>query len=439
MHWTKNQRTILINSSWWASYENLTTMFLTAFILALGANNLWVGIISAIPYLAVLLAQIPGALSTQYIPRKTIYMVTTGVSRLFWILILVSPALFREKALIFISLGFFVCKLFEFLADNAWTTMLADVVPLQIRGAFVGHRMVLMGITSTVTYLAGGLVLDMFPKGDISGFLLLFLAGTAIGLFTTYSYRSFDEPKAHQHEEYTVKEFFTMKGTFARFCLFVFYFYFAIMIVSPFFTVYMLKDLGISYTFFVVVTGLSTIAKILSQDYIGRISDKVGDKFIMMCACVLTAIVPFIFYFIGPTNLWLIIPAQIFSGLAWAGFDIVILNMMLDYSEGEKQPVRLAEMQMVSSIAIIIGPLIGGYLADNVSMAFFRGIPMLFLIGAILRISSLIFLIPLPELRVKKAARVSDVFRDMIVSHPLEGACHVTRNIRRRLKAFMLT
>ena len=437
MQWTKNQRVILTNSTLWSSYDYLTTAFLPVFILAIGANNVWVGLFSSIPYFAMMLAQIPGAFSIQLLPRKVIYLATTGVSRLFWIGVVISPALYGAKSIYYAALFYFVCKLLEYLADSAWTTMLADVVPTAIRGTFIGHRMVLMGLAGTVAYLIGGYLLDLFPKGDLWGFYIVFLVGMGIGLLSTLSYTRFDEPTKHEHEHYHMKEFFTMKGDFAKFNLFIFWFYFAYMIVGPFFTVYMLKNLGISNTFFVVTTGVSTIARLLSQQYIGRLSDKVGDKMIMMFVCVATAIVPFTFYFITPANLWLLIPVHIFSGVAWAGFDIAILNLLLDFSDGKKQPVRIAEMQMVTSLAIVISPIVGGYLADHAIFAM-GAIPFLFLLGSGMRLASVFFLLPIPEPRVKAHKTPTDVFRDNVGAHPIEGAIHVTRNIHKRLKAFML-
>ena len=190
MQWTKNQRVILTNSTLWSSYDYLTTAFLPVFILAIGANNVWVGLFSSIPYFAMMLAQIPGAFSIQLLPRKVIYLATTGVSRLFWIGVVISPALYGAKSIYYAALFYFVCKLLEYLADSAWTTMLADVVPTAIRGTFIGHRMVLMGLAGTVAYLIGGYILDLFPKGDL-GILYSVPCGHGNGLLSTLSYTRF--------------------------------------------------------------------------------------------------------------------------------------------------------------------------------------------------------------------------------------------------------
>ncbi|MBI4448555.1 MFS transporter [Candidatus Woesearchaeota archaeon] len=434
MPWNANQKTLLNNSALWAAYDGLTSTFISAFALALGASNLWIGILGAIPFVATALSQIPGAYSVQFVARKTIYLVMTGSSRLFWILILLAPFLFPHKALVFIALAYFIAKLLETFADPSWTTMLADIVPQHIRGRYVADRNILMGITGAAAYVAGGLLLDWFEKESIAGFAVIFGVGSIVGLATTLAMRNVKEPHIHTHEHYTVGEFFTMDPLFRRFCTFVFAFHFSWMIVSPFFTVYMLKNLGISYTYFVAMMAISTLAKIISHRKFGIIADRFGDKALMIIVTSAVALVPVMFYFVTPDTLWFLAPVHIFSGIAWAGFDIAMLNLMIDFSDGKKAPVRIAEAQMVSALAIIIAPIIGGFLADHIIWVV-SGIPFLFLLGSMLRIVSLMFLVRLPEPRVTGAP--SDIFHDIIGFRPVEGIIAGTRNVGRRLKAFM--
>ena len=138
---------------------------------------------------------------------------------------------------------------------------------------------------------------------------------------------------------------------------------------------------------------------------------------------------------ITPANLWLLIPVHIFSGVAWAGFDIAIpISCSILATENS---LCIAQMQMVTSLAIVISPIVGGYLADHAIFAM-GAIPFLFLLGSGMRLASVFFLLPIPEPRVKAHKTPTDVFRDNVGAHPIEGAIHVTRNIHKRLKAFML-
>jgi hypothetical protein len=58
---TRNQTILIHQGILWAIYYGLTSTFLIAFALALGASNTIIGIAGALPYLAAILAQVPGA------------------------------------------------------------------------------------------------------------------------------------------------------------------------------------------------------------------------------------------------------------------------------------------------------------------------------------------------------------------------------------------
>ena len=61
MKYTQNQKHLINSGALWAVYNGFTGAFLVAFALALGAPNIVVGILAAIPYLAIMLAEYPGA------------------------------------------------------------------------------------------------------------------------------------------------------------------------------------------------------------------------------------------------------------------------------------------------------------------------------------------------------------------------------------------
>jgi hypothetical protein len=56
----KNKQILKLQGSLWASYNGLTAVFLIAYALALGASNTVIGLLGALPWLASLIAQIPG-------------------------------------------------------------------------------------------------------------------------------------------------------------------------------------------------------------------------------------------------------------------------------------------------------------------------------------------------------------------------------------------
>ncbi|MBW3016499.1 hypothetical protein KY309_02725, partial [Candidatus Woesearchaeota archaeon] len=94
----KNQRILLANAGLWAAFDGLTSVYLVAYALALGADNMIIGLLGALPWLASILTQIPGSELVQHYARKKIYFFFT-LGRLFWIPILAAPFFFNNPIL----------------------------------------------------------------------------------------------------------------------------------------------------------------------------------------------------------------------------------------------------------------------------------------------------------------------------------------------------
>jgi hypothetical protein len=87
--------------------------FLAAFALQLGAPNLMIGLLAAIPPIAQLI-QIPGILLVERIrKRRAIAIITASLSRVFLLLIAAIPLLFNlGKGLFFLILALVLSSVF---------------------------------------------------------------------------------------------------------------------------------------------------------------------------------------------------------------------------------------------------------------------------------------------------------------------------------------
>ena len=416
---TKNQNYVLAEGGLWAIYDAFTAIFLTAFALALGASSTVIGIIGSIPYIAIVLAEMPGAKIVEFMSRKTITVITSAFGRLLWIGIALIPYLFKESPLAFVLCFYFLSRFVGYLSDPSWTSLVADVVPAKTRGEFFGIRYRLIGIASTVAFVLGGLYLDIFPKGDLFGFSSLFAAGIAVGLASVYMMSRIKEPIYPDHTRHRIKEFFTLKGELKTLAWIMALFNFAVFIASPLFAVYMLRELGMSYSFFAVASAIAVVAKIASYRHLGKLSDRLGDKPVAFISMLGTAVVPLIYLFVTKQNIWMIVPAQILSGIVWAGADITCLNLLLDFTNKKRRAFEVAEYQIFTTFPIIIASVLGGIIADNF-VFILSGIPLVFAITIVLRVLSSLMVLKLKEPRVKKDYPLSYVFREMTV-HPIKG------------------
>lgn len=425
-----NQKILLTNAAFWAAFDGLTSVYLVAFALALGASNMVIGVLGAMPWLANLLTQIPGSELVQHYARKKVYVFFALTGRLLWIPILLAPFIF-EKPILMVVVFYLLVKLGETITEPAYATMLADMVPTKNFGEFNSKRYKLISTFGMISLVLGGLWLKQFPKENPLGFAIMFAFGIALAIIATTVMTRLKEPAYRDHDHHTIKEFFTLDGHMSRLVLFSVTFYFAYMLSSPFFAVYMLKNLQMNYLFYGIATAVSTLAQVMMSRYVGRLTDKYGDKPIAIIGHIGTALVPLIFLTVTKTNIWLIIPAQIFSGMVWSAADISRYNLMIRTSDPRKRAMQIAEYNLYGSIAMIIGPIVGGWLTEY-SIWLLTGIPLIFVISSVLRFLTSLLLFRVAEPSVKQEYSLIYVFKEAMHFHPNKGiqyGLHIVRRI----------
>ncbi len=434
MSLTQNQTHLVNSGALWAVYNGFTGAFLVAFALALGAPNTVIGFLAAIPYIAILLAEYPGAKLVEFYSRRRICIVMLAISRLFWIPICLIPIFFNKHPVLTLVIYYFFIQFTEYIVDPAWVSLAGDIVPVRIRGKVFAARSVIMGIAGMITSVIAAAYLDLFPKNSFFGFSTMFAVGIVFGLWAVSTFGKIKEPEYRDHAHHSLREFFKFDdGDFRKFVFIIVFFNFAVTIASPFFTVYMLKDLGMNYTLFMVAAAVATISRILAQTQYGKISDKYGDKPVAIISFFGTALVPLAFMFITKETYWFVFPAQIISGIFWAGADLSTFNLLLDLMGKEKRAMKVAEYSMITAFPMIIAPVIGGYIADNAAFIL-AGIPLVFGISFILRAAASALLFTIKEPRAKKEHAVGEVFLRLVSIHPVRGVEQILRGVQKIIR-----
>jgi MFS family permease len=136
---------------------------------------------------------------------------------------------------------------------------------------------------------------------------------------------------------------------------------FAVAIASPFFVVYMLRDLGFSYLQYMSSTALAVLAQVASLRMWGRLGDIFGNRVILSVTGSVIPIFPL---------LWLVSPhftyvatLQMFGGIFWAGFSLSATNYLYDSVVPERRAAYSAVHNVFASLAIFAGALLGGFLS----------------------------------------------------------------------------
>tara|TARA_Y100000310_G_scaffold331173_1_gene404263 strand:- start:8133 stop:8774 length:642 start_codon:yes stop_codon:yes gene_type:complete len=158
---------------------------------------------------------------------------------------------------------------------------------------------------------------------------------------------------------------------------------------GPFFAVYMLRDLGLSYTWFMAITVSGTLFHLAFYPLLGKVSDKYGNIEILKFSCVLMALVPFL-WLVSKNPFYLVSVPQIVSGFGWAGFWLTTNNYIYDSVKQEKRGLGIAYYNLLNGIGLFVGAGIGAGIA-LLPISFMNKMLFIILISGLARLSVALF------------------------------------------------
>ena len=399
--------------------------YLSAFALFLKASTPQIGLLASLPPLLGSLAQIVSAwLGRLAGRRKPIILAGAGLQALAWLPITLLPLLFPSAAVPLLIASVVVYQCGAHLAAPQWASLMGDLVPMKRRGRFFARRTSVVSAVTFVSLAAGGLVLHgtTAAGSTLTGFLALFgVAMLARGISTYHLARMQDPAGQVAALQLPARESWwrkLRKSNFARFSLFYALMQFSVATASPFFAVYMLRDLQFSYAQFMANTGISVLAQFLTLTQWGRISDTFGNRRILSVTGLMLPLMPLL-WVVSP-NFWYLLLVQVLSGLSWAGFTLGAGNFLYDLVARENRATYLAVHNVFASTGIFCGALLGGYLGlalpasidiAGLSLAWLSPLLGVFAVSALLRSIVLIVLLP----RIREVRRVRPISFSRVV------------------------
>lgn len=365
-----------------------TQNYITPFALALKATTAQIGMLTSFPNFATALPQLAAPdLAEKAGSRKGFILPMVFVHALSWLPVILIPFVIHSSQIwwliAFITLG----SIFGAIANPAWGSMMADLVPGRLRGMYFGNSTRITGIvTLAVGFIAGG-ILQIFSGNVMIGFAILFGGAAVCRFFSLYFLSEMYEPPLSKNE-YDNQSLSSMarhitSTNLGRFTIYVALINFATNLASPFFAVYMLSDLKFSYTTYIINVSFFSIALLAVQTFWGRRADWAGNIKIITITSFLIPFVPLIW--LGSTNVYFLIGAQIFSGISWGGFNLASVNFVYDSSEAKGRSKYIAFFNAMTGIALCLGALIGGFLIPYLPPIFGNQILTLFVISGLLR------------------------------------------------------
>jgi MFS family permease len=398
-------RRLSIKEGCFASIKtSLGDAYITPFAIAINSSNFLIGMISSISGLVGPISQWFSSRLIERYKRKNIILTATLYEGLTWIpLILISflfykgilTSLLPLLLLIFFSLYVIIAN----ITSPAWFSWTGDLVDENYRGKWFSKRNFALGFVSIIFTILAAFFLDFLKKQEaiLFGFIILFFLAMVARFISRSYFKKIYEPKLKLKKGYYfsfwqfIKK--SPKNNFGRFVLFRTLMDFTICIASPFFTVYMLRNLNFSYTTFMLVVLSQTFFGLLTMKQWGKFADKYGNYETMKLTIILISIFPAL-WLISDSPIFLIFVPQLVGGIGWAGFNLAAGNFIYDSVSPQKRGLVVSYHNVLNGIGIFLGAGLGAILVKTLTITFMDKLLFIFLISSFARLTAGLIMLP---------------------------------------------
>ncbi len=297
-----NMRWMLFDGIFAASSLAIINTYYTLYLESLGATSTQIGLMASLTNLLLLITVLPGAWLTEKMGsrKRAVLFGGGGISRIFLLLSALLPFWFKEAAAILpIIFARLMVDNFNLLSQPAWTSLSADIVPMEQRGSYFSLRNLAMSISSMLTVLVIGRLI--FTIGRPGGYQAALAIAFGVGMIATFCYSKIREPKKAvseiKIESYSPSALIaTLKAdpNLRNFCIFLLMWNGSINIAGPFFAIYLVRELNATPDIVGVLTMIATLSGLPATYLFGKLIDRWGGWKSMALAGFLIPLLPWL-------------------------------------------------------------------------------------------------------------------------------------------------
>ena len=354
----------------------LSGPLLVGYALLLGASNVGIGALSALgPATQVL--QLPTvALIERWRARKAICWWAAFFARITWLGVLVVPwavpAAARPTALFGLLL---TASALGTVSGAAWNPWIRDFLPEDLRNRAFARRMAIATtIGAVLSLLAGLAVEELGPRlgSPIGGYVVVLGAGAAAALLGLLFLSRIPEPvmppASHRPWRDIVRAPLRNRE-FRSLVAFLATWTFAVNLSTPFFTVYLLRRLGLPMAIVIAFAVLSQLTAALVVRAWGAMADRFSTLTVMRVSCAVFLLAVAGWPVVGQAQApWLVIGGlaliHILSGLSTAGVNLASGTVAMELAPRGAAAGYLATNALITGAASALAPVLAGLSAD---------------------------------------------------------------------------
>jgi len=423
----KNARKKSIKEGIFASMQaSFGSNYISPFAIAINASNSIVALFGSVAGILGPLSQLFGSKLIEKHSRKSIVRKAVLVEALSWIPIILIAILFY-KGIIISTLPLLLLLVFGFavIAGNtsgpAWFSWMGDITEENSRGRFFSKRNMLTGFVSLVLAIGASIFLDYFKNSGkvMVGFIILFSLALLARLYSWHCFKSQYEPKIKLKKGYSFGFFdFVLqapKNNFGKFAIYRSMLSLANAISAPLLAVYLLRNLGFSYTIYMILILAGSIFSLVFIELWGKFSDKYGNYRTIALTSILIPLIPLL-WILNPHPIYLFIVPSLVGGLAWSGFGLAAGNFIYDNVSHDKRGIAVSYYNILGGFGTFLGAGIGAILIKVITTSILEPIIIIFLIGTVARMIVVFFALPhIKEIKETKEITGTAAFKRMFL------------------------
>ena len=347
---------------------------LIAYALLLGAGNVAIGILGAIPFIGNMIHLFASYLIEKGVSAKKIALISSFVARPFYLiaaLLCFFPNAPWAVPVLIISLLF--SYLIGSMCGGAWMPWMKALIPAKLMGKFFSHRFKWMMIAKIVCFIFAFALVKIatpYKNGELYSYAFLIFLAFLISLYGAYTFIHVEDKKIETKPDmaFVQKVAHTFKNKpFSKLLTALSVLNFSTSFITPFLTVFMLKNLNVPMSTIIALTLLQWIVYTFVVKKWGKMSDKKGPEKILIASipifilCTLVFLGLNIFLVQGILLLGILIFVNILLGISTAALALGINNTSLLYMPKDMSSVYLSVNSVFKSFAAALGSIIAGY------------------------------------------------------------------------------
>ena len=361
-----------------AAYTQLTTSPATIeYIRSLGANELHIGILGALPTFMLFMQFVSAVVVNHLQYRRRLWFWAAMTHRLMLLPTAVGPWLCPE-----FSSEFWVWTLLITTALNQgllhfssplWLSWMGDYLPHEGLSSYWGSRQLWMQITAAASLLgAAFLVLNSGLSVEVS-YAVMTVVGTVCGVADLLLFHKIFEPPVQQVPSPELRQVLSepfRNRDFRRYIGFMCFWNFAAMAGAPFISLYLLSEVGMDLYHVLLLWTISWVGGAMLSRTLGRWADSHGSQpVLVMCVALKSSnMLALLLIPKSPTiAFWVLAPCFMLDAVLNAGILIANNGFMIKNSPTENRTMYIAATQAIAGMVGGVTSILAGWIMQRLA------------------------------------------------------------------------